>query len=383
MRALRTTAAVLAIALGIATGSVAGASRPSRLVDDVKISPADFSNPTQITNRIAPVSQLSSVISLGVDTGAPTRIEVTVLPDTKTIRWQGGSTEVVVAQFLGITDGRVVEVAYDWLAQDDAGNLWYFGEDVTNYKRGKVTNHEGSWLAGADGPPGMLMPADPQVGDVFRPENIPGLVFEKDRVLSTTKTIDGPRGPIEGVVKVREVLMDGTSEFKFWVPGYGEFRALVPGEEDVSTVFALPIDAQADPAPSSLTDLRRRAADAHELAVAGDLAALAESVTSMQADWAAYDPQSRPVIPDEFVTTVDDALSALSDAVESEDVEAAQQAAIEVELATLVVITTHGEPQDALRIDALSRRRDIEAARKDRPAAASTAALISALSART
>ena len=57
--------------------------------------------------------------------------------------------------------------------------MWYFGEQVDNYVDGALDNHDGTWLAGRDGPPGMIMPARPRVGDVYRPENIPGLVFEE------------------------------------------------------------------------------------------------------------------------------------------------------------------------------------------------------------
>jgi len=67
-------------------------------------------------------------------------------------------------------------VALDWYAQDDAGNVCYFGEDVFNYEDGVVADTEGTWIAGEDGPPGMIMPADSQVGQAYRPENIPDFV---------------------------------------------------------------------------------------------------------------------------------------------------------------------------------------------------------------
>ena len=283
MRAMRTMAAALALTLGAATA--ASAATPALVIDDFKITPGDFSQPTTVENPLAPISQIDHTIALGVDGGEPLRIETRLLPDTKTIHWKGGTTEAIVSQFLATTDGEVVEVAYDWFAQDDDGNVWYFGEDVFNYERGKVANTDGSWIAGPDGPPGMLMPDDPQVGDVFHPENIPGLVFEEDRIVSTTETLNGPQGPIEGGLQVREESKDGAIEQKFWAPGYGEFRALTPGEEDVTVVFALPNDIQPDSAPEALTDLKGRAADAYELARDGDIEALAETTLEMFKDW--------------------------------------------------------------------------------------------------
>jgi hypothetical protein len=37
----------------------------------------------------------------------------------------------VVVQDKVWLDGKLEELTYDWYAQDDSGNVWYFGEDVT------------------------------------------------------------------------------------------------------------------------------------------------------------------------------------------------------------------------------------------------------------
>jgi len=109
---------------------------------------------------------LDQVIQLGEEAGATLRFEVTLLPETRTIEWNGQQVETLVSQFIAYEDGRVLEVAVDFFAQADDGAVWYFGEDVANYVDGAIDNTDGTWLAGRDGPPGMIMPADPQVGDV-------------------------------------------------------------------------------------------------------------------------------------------------------------------------------------------------------------------------
>jgi hypothetical protein len=38
-----------------------------------------------------------------------------------------GSTETTVSQFIATSDRNLLEIAVDWFAQDDAGNVWYFG----------------------------------------------------------------------------------------------------------------------------------------------------------------------------------------------------------------------------------------------------------------
>lgn len=388
MRATNIVAVVATAAAIALPGCGDGDQQPTaggpegRVIDEVAISPADFGDPTRITNELYPISEVTHIVMLGEDEGEPLRVEVTLLPVTRTIEWDGGSTEAVVSQFVAVTDGELVEVAEDWFAQDDSGNVWYFGEDVLNYDRGEVADTDGSWTAGADGPPGMIMPASPEVGDVYHPENIPGLVFEEDVVISLDETVEGPTGPIRGVMKVEEHLMEGDVEEKYWAPGYGEFRAIHPGVEDVTVVFALPNDAQAEPPPASLEALQAAAAGCFDLARGGDRAALAPSVEAMSADWAAYDPSARSVLPEAFVEAVDDAIRDLSTTVEGEDVEAWAEACVELDLAVLDVVMTHGSLPDAQRIEALRDQATLASEAGDRAAVANADAIVEAIEAR-
>jgi hypothetical protein len=112
-----------------------------------------FTHPTDITNPFYPVSLTGKAISLGQEGGKPARSEVTLLPDTKMIPWDGQQIEARVAQFVAYADGELVEVAYDYFAQADDGSVYYLGEDVGNYEDGKLIDHEGSWQTGKDGAP--------------------------------------------------------------------------------------------------------------------------------------------------------------------------------------------------------------------------------------
>lgn len=352
-----------------------------RVIDEVDIGPGDFTNPTQVTNSLYPVSDVAYVVMLGEDEGEPLRVETTLTSDIKTIEWADGTTDTVVSHFLALVDGELVEVAYDWFAQDDSGNVWYFGEDVFNYEAGMVANTDGTWIAGEAGPPGMIMPADPQAGDIYHPENIPDLVYEEDLVVSTTETVEGPSGPIEGAMLVQETV-EGTIEEKYWAPGYGEFHAIVPGVEDVQVVFALPNDAQAEPVPPALRDLQQGAAEAYEQAIGEDWDSLTAAIAELRSDWDSYDPESRSVLPEAFASAVNDALSGLDTAAADQDPEAAAEAAVALELAVVDVMMTHGDPEDVLRIAALTRRLELEAAAEDADAAANTTAVIAAVWAR-
>jgi len=154
-----------------------------------------FSNPTQITNPLFPISELASVVLLGEVDGMPFRAETTLLPETGVVVWDGEEIEVLLSQYVAYLDGEIQEVAIDRYAQADDGAVWYLGEDVYDYENGAVAVSEGTWLVGRDGPPAMIMPAAPTVGDVFRPENIPGIIFEEVQVKAVDQTVDGPTAP--------------------------------------------------------------------------------------------------------------------------------------------------------------------------------------------
>ncbi|HEX4940920.1 MAG TPA: hypothetical protein VFW51_00155, partial [Actinomycetota bacterium] len=128
---------------------------------------------------------------------------------------------------------------------------WYFGEDVFDFRDGAIVVTEGTWLSGRDGPAAMIMPADPRVGDVYRPENAPGIVFEEVTVASVQKALDGPLGRIEGGMLATELHMDGSTEDKFVAPGYGEFSTS-DGRDIEALALAVPTDAATGTMPIEL-----------------------------------------------------------------------------------------------------------------------------------
>ena len=152
---------------------------------------------------------------LGHVDGKPFQTEVTLLPETRIIEWEEQQVETLVSQYNAYLGGRIEEVAYDYYAQADDGSVWYFGEDVFDRDEAIVVT-EGTWLAGRDGPAAMIMPGDPQVGEVYRTENAPGFVFEEVTVLSVDEQLDGPMGPIDGGLLADELHSDGTIEQKIF-----------------------------------------------------------------------------------------------------------------------------------------------------------------------
>jgi hypothetical protein len=322
-----------------------------------------FSDPTSVTNPLFPVSKQESVLMVGRVDGKPFRTEVTLLPDTRIIEWQGQQVETLVSQYTAYLDGRIHEVAYDFYAQADDGSVWYFGEDVFNFKEGYIADTHGTWIAGKDGPAAMIMPSDPKVGDVYRPENIPGFVFEEVAVKSTDKTIDGPLGPIHGGLIVEELHMDGTTEDKTFAPGYGEFYTAGGGDVE-ALALAVPTDAASGPTPAELQTLSSSALDVFDAARSGNWDAASATVEKMSAAWETYRAGEVPKL---IEPRMSDALRSLAEAVDAQDAAQAQQAAIDASQWSLDLQLRYRPPADIdrARFDLWAARLTVDAAAGD------------------
>jgi hypothetical protein len=297
-----------------------------------------FSDPTNVDNPLFPIGDLHSAVLLGNDEGHPLRIETVLLAEPKVIELEGQEVETLVSQFVSYLDGRIHEVALDWYAQDDVGNVWYFGEDVFNYEDGVVADTEGTWIAGEDGPPGMIMPADPQVGQAYRPENIPNFVFEEVVVKTVDVTVEGPRGPVGGaMVGTENHLLEGHYEDKTFAPGYGEFASGV-GANLEALALAVPTDARSGGVPAELEAISSGAADIFAAAEAGDWEAATSTLEAMTTAWAGHQATGTvPPLLDIQMSQALDALAgnALMPAVEAHNPEGARHAALAVEMAGL------------------------------------------------
>ena len=130
-----------------------------------EIDPADFVD--VINNPYFPITPGAKYIYEGETEDGLERIEVEILAETRDVM---GVTTTVIRDTVYL-DGELIEDTFDWYAQDKEGNVWYFGEDSKEYENGAVVNTKGSWEAGVDGAqPGLIMPANPQVGQTYRQE---------------------------------------------------------------------------------------------------------------------------------------------------------------------------------------------------------------------
>jgi hypothetical protein len=236
------SALVLVLALGSAcTSSSPSAESPTKAsgtprqgvptasplpegADEVSLDPADFT--ATIDHPYWPIKPGSTWEYREVDAeGAVQRVEVTVTDQTKEIL----GIQATVVHDVVTEDGEVKEDTFDWYAQDSKGNLWYLGEDTKEFENGKVVSTKGSWEAGVDGAQaGVILPANPQPGMVYREEYLQGEAEDAARVLSVDELAQVPFGSFDHVLMTKNYtpLEPDLLEYKFYARGVGVVLAL-------------------------------------------------------------------------------------------------------------------------------------------------------------
>lgn len=198
------------------------------------INPADFVG--VIDNPYFPRLSGARYVYEGVTEDGIEQIVIEVLNETRNVM---GIPTTVVRDTVHI-NGELSEDTFDWFAQDKAGNVWYFGEDVSNYEDGKLVDKNGSWEAGVDGAqPGIVMWGDPaaHIGETYRQEYYAGEAEDMARVLSVSERVTIPLGSFDKVVQTYDYtpLEPDQQEHKFYVQGIGVIKEvnLKTGEEVV------------------------------------------------------------------------------------------------------------------------------------------------------
>ncbi len=122
-------------------------------------------------------------------------------------------------------DGEAVEDTIDWYAQDVDGNVWYFGEISKNFEDGELNNLDGSWISGVEGAkPGIIMKANPEVGNVYRQEFFLGDAEDMARIVDLNGSETVPAADCSGDCLVTEEFTPvepGFLENKYYASGIG------------------------------------------------------------------------------------------------------------------------------------------------------------------
>jgi hypothetical protein len=196
---------------------------------------------TVIDNPMLPFAAGSRWVYESVAASEVERIEVVVLGETRVVM---GIPATVVRDTVTI-DGELVEDTYDWYAQDDAGNVWYLGEETKEYVEGEVVSTAGSWEAGVDGAlPGILMKADPEVGDAYRQEFYRGEAEDLAEVARVGVSEAVRFGSYDDLTVIKEwsPLLASVVEEKYYAAGVGLILevAVEGGDERIELISYQP-----------------------------------------------------------------------------------------------------------------------------------------------
>ena len=197
---------------------------------DPDFTPANFVNPDEIGGAVAPNPYFPLIPGTRwVYQGGEETITVIVTDKTKLIE---GVTCRVVNDVVE-QDGAIIEDTDDWYAQDLTGNVWYCGEIAKNFETfegdapgdAELVDIEGSFKVGRDGAKaGMIMLADPQVGNAYRQEAALGNAEDVAEVISITGNELVPAASCNNTCLVTRdftPLEPGVNENKHYARGIG------------------------------------------------------------------------------------------------------------------------------------------------------------------
>ena len=205
--------------------------------------PPVFSNPLSITNPYHPFVP-GRVKHLETQQGH-TDAEATdvYLTATRTFAWNGTFVATHILEETALENGVIVEISENYFAQADDGTVYYFGEVVDIYENGVVVGHGGSWLLGGPTQPGdpaetatasnpnVFMPANPRVGDVFKPEDLVPFVDETDVIVKAGLNVSTPGGRFTNCIQINESSqLSPSTETKWYAPGIGVIKVKEHGE---------------------------------------------------------------------------------------------------------------------------------------------------------
>jgi len=176
--------------------------------------------------------------------GTEGRARITVveqqLPEIRDFDWQGVPVSCRIVRESKFKNGAATEISRSYFAQADDGSVWYFGEIaepipvVPDEEPDEPADSESNgWVVGAVGPddppdtasapgPFLFLPANPEVGDLWKPEDLFPVVDETDVVVRSGVTLRVPAGRFRNCIVIRETtLLDPGSETKWYAPGVG------------------------------------------------------------------------------------------------------------------------------------------------------------------
>lgn len=233
------------------------------------------------------------------------RIEVIVTNETKTVL---GIKAMVVWDRVFLNDD-LIEDTKDWYAQDKQGNVWYFGEDSKEIVDGKVVSTHGSWESGVNGAqPGIIMLANPKVGNKYRQEYLLGEAEDEGEIIALDETVSTPYGNFTGCLQTRDFtrLEPGVEAMKFYCKQIGFLALEIEDGERVELInITMETPAQAGKTSSENFTTNITEAQAKEIALNRVPGTVTDIAIEMKFGRVAYVVEIRPVSGPETDVIID------------------------------------------------------------------------------
>ena len=197
--------------------------------------PSNFSNPTVIDNPWFPMKPGMQYIYEGNTEEAglsiPHRVIITFTDMTKVI----DGVRTLVAWDQDFSASSLVETELAFFAQDDDGNVWRLGEYPEVYEEGKLVEVP-TWFTGLKGArAGIIIPADPQLGDPsFSQGWAPAVNFtDRGQVSQVGEKTCVPVDCYENVLVIEEFSLEEPDAFqlKYYAQDVGNVRVGWKGED--------------------------------------------------------------------------------------------------------------------------------------------------------
>ncbi len=158
------------------------------------------------------------------DGGEEAELTITVLNETREVN----GTETRVIEERETLGGELVEISRNFFAIcEETNSIFYFGEEVDEYKNGAIVSHGGGWLAGQDANrPGIIMPGTILLGARYHQEIAPNVAMDRAEIIDMGQAIQTPAGQFTDTLITQETtpLEPDVVELKHYAAGIGQIQ---------------------------------------------------------------------------------------------------------------------------------------------------------------